>query len=89
MTAAQWDEVHKAEDPINIFYKYWTIKESVIKADGRGFIIPLDQLEVKDNVVQYEGRQWFVKDFKFANAYSAALASDQLSSYSVYHKSFY
>jgi 4'-phosphopantetheinyl transferase len=89
MTVGQWDEVNKAEDPLKIFYKYWTIKESVIKADGRGFIIPLDQLEVKNNVVQYEGRQWFVKDFTFTNAYSAALASDRLSSYSVYHKSFY
>ncbi|MDR2383938.1 MAG: 4'-phosphopantetheinyl transferase superfamily protein [Prevotellaceae bacterium] len=34
-------------NPFFTFYDYWTIKESVIKAEGRGLSIPLKNIFVK------------------------------------------
>jgi 4'-phosphopantetheinyl transferase len=89
MTPGQWNEINKAVYPLKEFYKYWTIKESVIKADGRGFFIPLDKLELKSNTMQYEDRLWFVQGLAFNSRYSAALATDQLSAFNMHYMDFY
>lgn len=89
MTPGQWDEINTANFPLKTFYKYWTIKESVIKADGRGFYIALDELEVKDNTVQIDGKQWLVNELEFASGYSAALATDRLSAFKIHEIDFY
>lgn len=89
MTPDQWGEINNANCPLKEFYKYWTIKESVVKADGRGFSIPLDKLEVKNNTVQYEDRSWFVNEFEFVGGYSAALATNQLSEFKIKEIDFY
>lgn len=89
MTPDQWEEINDAATPLKTFYKYWTIKESVIKADGRGFYIPLDELEVKHNTVQFEDRLWFVKELQYADGYSAALATSQVADYKFHSVDFY
>lgn len=89
MTADQWDEINSASRPLNTFYKYWTIKESVIKADGRGFYIPLNELEVKNNTVRFEDKLWFVNDFVFTKGYSVALATNQSSTFNMQAINFY
>ena len=88
MTTDQWDEINNADYPLKEFYKYWTIKESVIKADGRGFLIPLDKLEVRNNTVQYEDKLWFVQELEFNSSYSTALATDQLSEFKIHNLNF-
>lgn len=89
MTPEQWDEINNAAYPLKAFYKYWTIKESVIKADGRGFFIPLDELEVKNNIVQYEDKRWLVHEMELADGYSAALATNQKSAFKIHNIDFY
>lgn len=89
MNSDQWDEINKASYPLKEFYKYWTIKESVIKADGRGFSIPLEKLSVKDSNVQYDDKLWFVQELQIANGYNAALASSRLSDYKIDKVDFY
>lgn len=89
MTPEQWDEINHAEYPLKEFYKYWTIKESVIKADGRGFFIPFDKLELKNDIVQYDDRLWFVQVLAFNSKYSAALATNQLSAFRMHNVDFY
>lgn len=89
MTPEQWDEINKASYPIKEFYKYWTIKESVIKADGRGFLIPLDKLKVINNTVQYEDKLWFVQELEIHSGYNAALATNQLSEFKIHKIDFY
>src|SRR5204863_7236149 len=73
MTPSQWDEINNANYQLKEFYKCWTIKESVSKADGRGFSIPLDELKVKNNTVQYEDKLWYVQELEFNSGYNAAL----------------
>jgi len=89
MNSDQWDEINNARYPLKEFYKYWTIKESVIKADGRGFSIPLEKLSVKDNTVQYDNKLWFVQELQIANKYNAALATNRLSDYKIHEINFY
>jgi len=89
MTPCQWDEINNANYPVKEFFKYWTIKESVIKADGRGFSIPLDELEVKNNIVEYDDKSWFVQELEINSDYSAALATNQLSEFKIHEINFY
>jgi 4'-phosphopantetheinyl transferase len=88
MSTEQWDEINNASYPIKEFYRYWTIKESVIKADGRGFLIPLDKLSVENKTVQYEDKSWFVQELELATGYNAALATNQLSEFKIHEISF-
>jgi 4'-phosphopantetheinyl transferase len=89
MSSAQWDEINNAKYPLKEFYKYWTIKESVIKADGRGFLIPLDKLSVENSTVRYEDKSWFVQEVEVASGYSAALAANCASTYTIQEIDFY
>lgn len=89
MTPNQWNEIQSSENATKTFYKYWTIKESVIKADGRGFYIPLEALEVKDNTVQFDNKLWFINEFVLADGYSTALATSQKSTYKLHELDFY
>jgi len=74
MTERQWNDIKSAEESHQIFFKYWTIKECVIKADGRGLSIPLDHLEMEDSIVVYDNKKWFIKELMIDKTYSAHLA---------------
>jgi 4'-phosphopantetheinyl transferase len=89
MTPNQWNEIKKSNSPVKEFYKYWTIKESIIKADGRGFLIPFDKLEIKNNTVQYDDKLWFVKKIKINEEYATALATNRLSKFKIHEINFY
>ena len=89
MSPNQWDAIYSSSYPLKEFYKYWTIKESVIKADGRGFLIPLDELNVSNDTVQYEDKLWFVQELKLTSGYNAALATNRLSDVKVHEVNFY
>jgi 4'-phosphopantetheinyl transferase len=89
MTPSQWDKIYSAKYPVKEFYRYWTIKESVIKAEGKGLSIPLDKLEVNNNIVQYDGKSWLVHTLEVSNSYCAAIATNQLSEYKINEMDFY
>ncbi len=56
------------------FYEYWTKKEAVIKAIGKGMSIPLLDIEVKDNHCVYENVKWNIKSLQL-NTMHCAVAS--------------
>ncbi|MFH7014648.1 4'-phosphopantetheinyl transferase family protein [Flavobacterium sp. FlaQc-47] len=51
------------------FYEFWTKKESVIKAIGKGMSIPLTEIEVDKGYTSYGNNTWYTKSFKINNKY--------------------
>lgn len=79
MTTKQMNHIAIAKDSLKMFFNYWTIKESVIKADGRGLEIPLLDIEINSNIVTFNSRKWFLKNIKIDQNYSCHLAVDKLN----------
>lgn len=89
MTSKQWDIINNAPEPYKEFFKFWTIKESVIKADGRGLSIPLDELEIDNNTVNYDGRLWYITELNLDNQYAASIATNKPCSFQINKINFY
>jgi 4'-phosphopantetheinyl transferase len=73
MTAEQWQTIKSADDPLRAFFKFWAIKESIIKADGRGLNIPLLEIQIKDRLAYYE-TNWYLTELSLDENYCASLA---------------
>jgi 4'-phosphopantetheinyl transferase len=66
-----------SNDKCDAFFRIWTRKESLIKADGRGFSAsPLDQINCLADEVILEEKKWFIRDLDLDNDFSAALSTD-------------
>ncbi|WP_374175246.1 4'-phosphopantetheinyl transferase superfamily protein [Flavobacterium tructae] len=56
-------------DGLDKFYEFWTRKESVIKAIGKGMSIPLTEIEINKDYVTYGEDTWYTKSFKIDNKF--------------------
>lgn len=70
------EELIKSQNREAIFYDFWTMKESVLKADGRGLSVPMDQIIVKNGRVMLDGATWFVEKLDFGQDYTCHLATN-------------
>jgi 4'-phosphopantetheinyl transferase len=74
----EWQHILAAPDPLPVFYKYWTIKEAVLKAQGSGFQASLAALHVTDPAsIFYAGRQWHIKAITGFGNYTCHAASQE------------
>jgi len=79
-------EIAAAPDPLGAFYRIWTRKEAVIKADGRGVSIGLDRFDVSageppllrdarwHGAAPHETSRWSLRLLETGPGYAAALA---------------
>jgi 4'-phosphopantetheinyl transferase len=74
MTKAQWDKIREAERPEQEFFRYWTLKESIIKADSRGLNIPLNEILIRDNRAAYDKNDWYLHELVIDAEYCASIA---------------
>ena len=76
-TAAEWAAITGSSMPLQTFYHYWTAKESLIKADGKGLQIPLNTLEIggKPSVL-VNGIHWYLQDLPIFPHYACHIACE-------------
>jgi len=77
MTADEWRRIEAAAHRFGAFFTYWTIKESVMKADGRGMNVPLEDIEVKDGFAMLDRRRWWSHTVAVHPDYVCHLATDR------------
>ena len=75
MTEEQWRTIRASANPLRAFFTFWAIKESIIKADGRGLSIPLNDIIITNNTAFYE-MQWYLQELTIDERYCASLASN-------------
>ena len=68
------DIEYKQKVDLNDFTR--TMKESVIKADGRGLSIPLTDIIFEKNKVYYDGVLWYLHPFKIDSNHPGCVASN-------------
>lgn len=62
------------------FYEFWTIKEAVSKAIGKGLGIPLLDIKIKDEHAIYGNDEWQIESYKLKNKY-CTIASESLNDF--------
>ena len=74
-TDKEWSEIHNAADPNVKFFHFWTRKEAIIKADGRGMSLPLTDIEVINDEVIIEELPYFLQALELDDQYHVHLAT--------------
>lgn len=75
-TVKQWQEIATPLPNYQAFFHYWTMKEAIIKADGRGLAIPLESLEIIDQQIHLAGITWFLHPIALADNYACHVATN-------------
>ena len=76
-TAQEWETILSAKNGKQQFFDFWAIKESVIKADGRGFEV-LSKTSIQDNLrsTLCDGKAWKIRPIVIESGYSSCVAMD-------------
>lgn len=72
----EWDAIHQAPFPLEQFFHYWSIKESAIKADGRGVEVLSKTKIINDKEISVENTPWFYHPIDLVNGYSISVCSN-------------
>lgn len=78
-SAKEIAEITQAENVLDVFFSYWTQKESVMKADGRGMRIPLHDIHLRGDHATIQGNTdpWWLYPFDVDPGYKAHICSPQ------------
>lgn len=79
-TAREWEMIRQDGDPQQIFYRLWTAKEALIKADGRGLQIPLSEVVVGDGgagTAKIGETTWFLRPYEISPGYICHVAGER------------
>ena len=72
----EWININQSENPMKSFYYYWTIKESVLKADGAGLNANLSDVKIiNGSHANFFGEDWFIKKVDICDGYVCHVAS--------------
>lgn len=74
MTVGELEKINNVEDSNNAFYEYWTKKEAVVKALGKGLSIPLKSFEIVEEKTSVEDSFFVVREMLLNENYKCNLA---------------
>lgn len=77
LTESQWRKITEANNKFELFYDHWTMKESVMKADGRGLSLPIQDIQETDRQAVVEGTTWHVIRIEIDALYCCHLATNE------------
>lgn len=73
----EWYNISTANNPSATFYYYWTAKEAIIKADGRGLSIPLKDILIKNGLGVFNEETWYYYTISLHDNCILQIASDK------------
>jgi len=76
MTYREWEDIAASDRQYDRFYEHWTMKESVIKAEGRGLSIPLTDIRLYQGKAAVYDTVWFLKELMLDIRYKCYLAAN-------------
>ena len=74
MTDNEWNTISNASNQQIAFYDYWTQKEAVIKAGGKGLSIDLKSYEINNHRTQVEGVTYGLQKLRIDEHYACHIA---------------
>jgi 4'-phosphopantetheinyl transferase len=77
MTLNEFNKIHLSEDKNRRFFSYWTKKEAIIKAHGKGLLIPLQSFEIFQDQALIENEKFYIKEVFIHQEYQCCVASNK------------
>lgn len=74
----EWKIIHRSANPLRSFYLRWCMKESALKADGRGLYIPLEDIHIGKGVAEIQNLKWYLSPLSFDPDYCGCIATSRL-----------
>jgi 4'-phosphopantetheinyl transferase len=75
--------MEKTAEAGSLFFSFWTRKEALIKADGRGFFLDPLTVEVITDSILVGPRRWYIQKVPLGEGFVCHLASDRLGDFCV------
>lgn len=76
-TAAEWESIHASSFPLKAFYRYWTRKESIIKALGLKLsYLNQIELDIRQAIFEENGKKWYLRELNPGDNYHGAICSE-------------
>lgn len=74
----EWDKIEASADRNGTFYSYWTLLESVLKADGRGLpLLSSNAISMQNDQVFIDGTAWFSQHLYYDPTIACCLSSNK------------
>ncbi|MEO0627780.1 MAG: 4'-phosphopantetheinyl transferase superfamily protein [Bacteroidota bacterium] len=87
-TKREWAELLSSSDQENLFFKLWTTKEAVMKADGRGMYLDPAGFDGQEQSIKIEEKLWYVQPLMLKSKWAGHICSHSKSDLQYQYLSF-